>query len=104
MNSSRPPNVRPVSDDPLIASAVANTPALLSLIFGVVSCIPAVGLLFTIPTIILGHIGMLRAHRLPATHNGRPLAIAGLMLGYLILLLYLWMLVGLVIVPRLSGR
>ncbi len=59
-----------------------STPALLSLIFGLLSWL-MVPLLGAIAAIVCGHMGRSEIRKNPDTLEGDGLAIAGLILGYL---------------------
>lgn len=76
--------------------------AQISLILGVASCVPAIGVLFCIPAIIYGHLGLSRARRAAQPADIRIMV--SLVLGYVIAVIYLWMAIGLFVVPALSGR
>ncbi len=74
----------------------------LSLVLGIISCIPAVGVIFCLPAIVCGHLALRQARR-----DAQPIDIrivVGLALGYVIAVIYTWMIVGLFVVPALSGR
>lgn len=64
------------------AARTTSTPALLSLIFGLLSwlMVPLIG---AIAAIVCGHMGRSEIRKSPDTLEGDGLAIAGLILGYL---------------------
>lgn len=73
-----------------------------SLVLGIASCIPAVGIIFCIPAIICGHLALGHARRASQPVDIR--VVVGLTLGYVIAVIYAWMAIGLFVVPALSGR
>lgn len=60
--------------------------AVISLVLGFLSCV-IFGILSGIPAVICGHISLSRLKREPNKYKGRRLAIAGVVLGYIGILL-----------------
>ncbi|HKS69803.1 MAG TPA: hypothetical protein VJQ45_05260 [Ktedonobacterales bacterium] len=103
MASSPPPGAQVAQPDVATASSMPNL-AQISQILGILSCIPAVGILFCIPAIVCGHLSLRRAQAdSGAQAADRTRALWGLALGYVIVVLYLWLAVGLFVAPMLSG-
>lgn len=104
MASSRQPIAQQVEHLDLVgdSAAASNRLVQVSLILGIASCIPGLGVIFCIPAIICGHLALRQAHR--ASHAADIRVVVGLTLGYVIAAVYAWMVVGLFIVPSLSGR
>src|SRR6516165_6383889 len=66
----------------LVAQPQTNNKALVSLILGIASWV--VGSILTgIPAVIIGHMAMREIDNSAGTQGGKPLAIIGLVLGYL---------------------
>lgn len=105
MASSPPLTAQAAHPDVAIVSGALNL-ARVSQILGILSCIPAVGIFFCLPAIVCGHLGLrrTRADATEAQGADRTRALWGLGLGYVIVVLYLWLAVGLFVVPILSGR
>lgn len=74
----QPAYVQPV----LVAQAPTNSKATTSLILGIISWVGA-SILTGIPAVIIGHMAMKEIDRSGGTQGGKPLAIIGLVLGYL---------------------
>jgi hypothetical protein len=101
MASSPQPTAQAAHSDLAVAPATPQL-TMASLILGIASCIPGVGVLFCIPAIICGHLALGRAR-----HASQPVdtrIVVGLTLGYVIAVIYAWMIIGLFVVPALSGR
>ena len=84
------------------SAATSSRLVRLSLILGITSCIPAIGVLFCLPAIICGHLALSQARRASQPVDVR--IVVGLALGYVIAVIYTWMAIGLSVVPALSGR
>lgn len=108
MASSTSPTAPVAQSDVARRVAGATTPNLaqVSQILGIVSCIPAVGIFFCIPAIVCGHLSLRRTRAdVSGEHAAdRPRALWGLALGYVIVVIYAWMAIGLFVVPAISGR
>lgn len=61
--------------------------AITSLVLGILSITPCLGMLSAIAAIIIGHIAYSRARKFPLQFGGKGMAIGGFVLGYLALLL-----------------
>lgn len=104
MASSPPPGAQVAHSDVAAAPGMPNL-AQISQVLGILSCIPAAGILFCIPAIVCGHLSLLRAQADSGTQTAdRTRALWGLALGYVIAVIYSWMAIGLFVVPALSGR
>lgn len=66
----------------LVAQAPTNSKATASLILGIISWVGA-SILTGIPAVIVGHMAMREIDASGGTQGGKPLAIIGLVLGYL---------------------
>ena len=75
----QPAYVQPV----VVAQPQTNNKALISLILGICSYVLALNIIAGIPAIILGHMAMREIDRSGGTQGGKPLALVGLILGYL---------------------
>ena len=86
-----PPSLPQPSSPPVPATGQESGLAITSFVLGLLSVL-CLGLLTGLPAIICGHIAHARARRLPAQYGGASLAIAGFVLGYvgLVLWLVLW--------------
>ncbi len=67
----------------LVAPVQQNTMALVSMILGITSIVLCLGALTGIPAIICGHISRKQFRESPVPQSGEGMAIAGLILGYL---------------------
>lgn len=74
----QPAYVQPV----MIAQQQSNNNALISLILGI-CCYIGLGILTGIPAVIFGHKALKEIDRSGGTQSGKPLAIIGLVLGYM---------------------
>ncbi|HEU5198086.1 MAG TPA: DUF4190 domain-containing protein [Ktedonobacterales bacterium] len=74
----QPAYVQPVA----VAQPQTNNKALISLILGIVSYVLGLNIIAGIPAIILGHMAMREIDRSGGTQGGKPLALVGLILGY----------------------
>ena len=104
MDSSPPPGAQVAQSDLATAPSMPNL-AQISQILGILSCIPGVGILFCMPAIVCGHLSLRRARGEAegAQSADKTRALWGLSLGYVIVVLYLWLAVGLFVAPMLSG-
>lgn len=102
MAASPQPAERAAHPDLMGDSAASGRMVQLSMVLGIASCIPAIGVIFCIPAIICGHVALSRTRRASQPVDTR--IVVGLTLGYVIAVVYAWMAVGLFIVPALSGR
>jgi hypothetical protein len=75
----QPAYVQPVA----VAQPQTNNKALIALILGIVSYVLGLNIIAGIPAIILGHMAMREIDRSGGTQGGKPLALVGLILGYL---------------------
>lgn len=75
----QPGYVQPV----MVAQPQTNNKALISLILGICSYVLALNIIAGIPAIILGHMALREIDRSAGTQGGKPLALVGLILGYL---------------------
>src|SRR5437868_2247887 len=89
-----PPNLPAVSGGtpPPLPGATGRTGerkglAITSFVLGLVSLLCLLGILAGIPAIITGHVALRRTRRAPADYGGSGFALAGLILGYLSLVL-----------------
>lgn len=107
MASSPPPGAQVAQSDLATAPSMPSMPNLaqISQILGILSCIPGVGILFCMPAIVCGHLSLRRARGEAegAQSADKTRALWGLSLGYVIVVLYLWLAVGLFVAPMLSG-
>jgi competence protein ComGC len=102
----RPPEARaagqappPILTPPKLP-ARDNGLAILSFVLGLCSFVVCLGVLTGIPAIICGHIARSRATRQPARYGGSGLATAGLVLGYLSIVVSL--VVAAMVLPELA--
>jgi hypothetical protein len=102
MAASPQPTTSPASTEVLAVPTATDRRARLAMILGISSCVPAIGVIFCIPAIIMGHLALNRTRRASQPLDIR--IVVGLALGYVIALIYTWMMIGLFIVPALSGR
>ncbi len=66
----------------MVGQQQTNNKALISLILGICSFVIGGNLLTGIPAIILGHMALREIDRSNQVQSGRPLALTGLILGY----------------------
>ncbi|HEX6798125.1 MAG TPA: DUF4190 domain-containing protein [Ktedonobacterales bacterium] len=104
--ASSPPSGAQVAHADVASGPSTPNLAQVSQILGILSCIPAVGILFCIPAIVCGHLSLRRARTdaSEAQAADRTRALWGLALGYVIVVIYAWMALGLFVVPAISGR
>jgi hypothetical protein len=81
------PPMQPGYGQPIVQPVLAvqpqnNNKALVSLILGICSYVIGGNLLTGIPAIIFGHMAMREIDRSGGTQTGKPLALIGLILGY----------------------
>ncbi len=74
----QPAYVQPV----MVAQPQTNTKAIISLILGICSFVIVGNLLTGIPAIICGHMALREIQNSGGLQEGRPLALVGLILGY----------------------
>lgn len=100
-----PQSTAPAARAGAVAAPATPSLALVSQVLGIASCIPAVGILFCLPAIVCGHLSLRRARGEAegAQSADKTRALWGLSLGYVIVVLYLWLAVGLFVAPMLSG-
>lgn len=68
-----------------VAQPQTNNKALISLILGICSYVLGLNIVAGIPAVILGHMAIREIDRSGGTQGGRPLALVGLILGYLMI-------------------
>jgi len=85
---------------PLKPPALDNGLAILSFVLGLCSFVVCLSVLTGIPAIVCGHIARRRATRFPARYAGAGLAMAGLVLGYLSIVVFL--IVTAMVLPELA--
>jgi hypothetical protein len=75
------------------AHAPTNSKAVISLILGIVSWLGAI-ILTGIPAVIVGHMALREINASSGTRGGKPLALVGLVLGYLSIAFFLVLAAG----------
>ncbi len=81
----QPPYGQPAYVQPvLVAQPQTNNKAIISLILGICSWALALNIIGGIPAIIFGHMAMGEIDRSGGTQTGKPLALTGLILGYVV--------------------
>lgn len=102
----RPPELSPPGKgpppllNPPKLPARSNGLAIVSFVLGLCSIVVCLSVLAGIPAIICGHIARSRAARQPSRYSGSGLAMAGLLLGYLSIVILL--IVGAMVMPELA--
>lgn len=81
-----------VQDQPTVPTYKNNTLAIVSLVLGILSFF--FSFLTAIPGIITGHMARSKAKKMPDLYEGKGMALAGLILSYLMLILAIAIVVG----------
>ncbi len=97
-------NMHEQAQNPTISDQTQQTLplAIVSLILGFLSCV-MLGIFSAIPAVVFGHIALSRFKRHPSRYKGKRLAIAGVILGYLGIVLSIIVAVKIFIILSDSG-
>ena len=90
-----------MNDQPPSMPETKNTLSITSLVLGILAIVPCS--IFTgIPAVVTGHIALSQAKRSPTEYGGRGMAVAGLVMGYLSILVAVFMIPAALLLPALA--